>query len=291
MPRSPEDILRALPCWRGAISIAPLHGGLSNANFTVTDSSGAYVARLGRDFPFHHVNRRREAEVSRWAFGAGLSPEVIHSAEGVLVCRRIDGRAYQAEDVGRDLDRIVALIRRCHQDMSALAQGEANLFWVFHVLRDYARTLARHPGAGALPRMMEIARAMEAAQIPLPIIFGHHDLLPANFMADDNRLWLIDWEYAGFGTAMFDLANVAANAGLDAGMEERLLTLYFGRAPDEALRRSFAAMKVASALRETLWAMVSELHMDAPGVDYAAYGRECLEKFEAEWRAYSGAAA
>ena len=47
--------------------------------------------------------------------------------------------------------------------------------------------------------------------MPLPIIFGHHDLLPTNFMDDGKRLWLIDWEYGGFGTAMFDLANIASN--------------------------------------------------------------------------------
>jgi aminoglycoside phosphotransferase (APT) family kinase protein len=53
--------------------------------------------------------------------------------------------------------------------------------------------------------------ALEAAQAPLPMVFGHHDLLPGNFIDDGKRLWLIDWEYAGFGTAMFDLANLATN--------------------------------------------------------------------------------
>ncbi|MEZ5913896.1 MAG: phosphotransferase [Paracoccaceae bacterium] len=43
------------------------------------------------------------------------------------------------------------------------------------------------------------------------IVYGHHDLLPANFLEDaDGRLWLIDYEYAGFGTAMFDLAGAAS---------------------------------------------------------------------------------
>ncbi len=34
------------------------------------------------------------------------------------------------------------------------------------------------------------------------------------------------------------------------------------------MRRSFAAMKAASALREALWAMVSDVHLKTPGVDY-----------------------
>ena len=74
---------------------------------------------------------------------------------------------------------------------------------------------------------------LEAAQQPLPIVFGHNDLLPANFLDDGKRLWLIDFEYAGFGTAMFDLAGAASNAGMTTEESEELLAAYFGRQPDE----------------------------------------------------------
>jgi thiamine kinase-like enzyme len=104
-------------------------------------------------------------------------------------------------------------------------------------------------------------------------------LLPGNFLDDGRRLWLIDWEYAGFGTPMFDLANLADNGEYDETLETRLLGLYFEGAPDAALRFAFDAMKLASALREMLWAMVSELHLAAPGADYAAYASACREKF------------
>jgi len=290
MTLDPEAVVRALPCWRGPIAVEPLCGGLSNASFKVVEDGRAYVARLGRDFPFHHVSRRREAQASRWAHAAGLAPRVVYSGEGVLVCEFIDGRTYGAADVRADLDRVGALIKRCHREMPNQARGEATLFWVFHVLRDYAATLREggHAIAPDLPRLMKIAGALEAAQAPLPIVFGHHDLLPANFIADETRLWLIDWEYAGFGAPLFDLANVADNAEFDAGQERRLLTLYFEHEPDAALQRSFAAMKVASALREALWAMVSQIHLSAPGVDYGAYAQACLEKFETRYKTYRG---
>jgi thiamine kinase-like enzyme len=97
----------------------------------------------------------------------------------------------------------------------------------------------------------------------------------------DGRLRLIDYEYAGFGTAMFDLAGAASNAGMDEGQAMRLLSAYFGGPPDRPLLRAFAAMQVASLLREAMWAMVSALHLSAPGVDYAAYADENLEKLSA----------
>ncbi|NBP95332.1 MAG: choline kinase, partial [Gammaproteobacteria bacterium] len=44
---------------------------------------------------------------------------------------------------------------------------------------------------------------------------GHNDLLAANFIDDGHRLWLIDWDYAGYNSPLFDLANLAANNEID----------------------------------------------------------------------------
>ena len=283
-----EENIRSLPCWRGPPVIAPLRGGLSNASFKVTDAGGAFVARFGRDFPFHHVSRRREAAASRAAEAVGLAPRIHYVGDGVLVSAFIEGRTLAASDLREKLAAIVALIRRGHLEMRAAIRGEAGAFWVFHVIRDYADALrAADRGGPELTEMIEFAAALEAMQVPLPLVFGHHDLLPGNFLDDGRRLWLIDWEYAGFGTPMFDLANLADNADYDDELETRLLTLYFDRSPDEATRRAFTAMKLASSLREMLWAMVSELHLAAPGVDYAAYAAECRAKFERARQAYS----
>ena len=49
------------------------------------------------------------------------------------------------------------------------------------------------------------------------------------------RLWLIDYEYAGFGTAMFDLANLCLQHRLlRRASRPQLLEAYFGAPPAEA---------------------------------------------------------
>ena len=50
--------------------------------------------------------------------------------------------------------------------------------------------------------------------------------------------------------------------------------------------RSHAAMEAASLLREALWSFVSVHHLDRPGVDYAAYGRENIARFDAALSAW-----
>ena len=283
-----EARVKALPIWKGKPMITPLKGGVSNASFKVTDASGTYVARVGGDYPFHQVSRQREAIASRAAFEAGLSPEVIHAADGIMVLRYIQARTYAEADVRANTVACVDILRRCHTNMGRRITGQGAIFWVFQILRDYARTLARgkHRMLDNIPRWMAITDQLEAAQLPMPIVFGHHDVLPSNFMDDGKRLWLIDWEYGGFGTALFDLASIAANNSFDGQGEALILEAYFEAKPNEALWRAFHAMKAASALREAIWGMVSELHLNAPGVDYAAYSHEYLGRFETVYAGY-----
>ena len=284
-----EARIAALPCWSGKVKVEPLQGGLSNAVFVVDDGRGRYVARCGSDIPVHHVFRDRELAVSMAAHAAGLSPEVMYAAPGVMVLRHIDGRTLAEADLRENIARVVALLVQCHRELARHLVGPANTFWVFHVIRDYAHTLrAARGGVDAeLARYLALADALEARQVALPIVFGHHDLLPGNFLDDGKRLWLIDWEYGGFGTAMFDLANLAANGGFSPDDDRNLLEAYFPHRVGEELGRSFDAMKVASALREAAWAMVSAHHLAAPGADYAAHAADYRARAEVALARYA----
>jgi thiamine kinase-like enzyme len=280
------DAVAALPCWQGTPSGERLSGGLSNEIWKVTDDAGAHVVRLGRDYPFHHVDRAREAMTARAAHAAGFGPEVLYTAPGVMVTAFIGARTWGAEDLRADPERVARLLSDFHRRMAAGISGPAFLFWPFHVIRDYARTLGGTAHEGVTPPFLTLADEMERAQVPLPIVFGHHDLLPANFLDDGRRLWLIDYEYAGFGTALFDLAGAAANAEMPPDAAEALLSAYFGATPEPELFRAFDAMQVAALLRETLWAYVSDLHLSAPGVDYMAYAAENRARLDAALAAY-----
>lgn len=279
-----------LPCWQGPVAAEPLKGGLSNESWKVTDTRGAHVARFGKDFPIHHVDRAREAMSARAAHAAGFAPDVEFSAKGVMVCAYVAAKTWVAADVRANPERVGLLLREFHRKLPAHVTGTPVIFWPFHVIRDYARTLreAHSPFLGGVPRLLALSEAFEAAQIPLPIVFGHHDLLPGNFLDDSRKLWLIDFEYAGFGTAMFDIAGAAANAEMDETQSASLLSAYFGAEPDAATWRAFDAMQGAALVREAMWAMVSDIHLAAPGADYKAYAAENLARLSAFLNRYRG---
>lgn len=153
------------------------------------------------------------------------------------------------------------------------------------MVRDYLATL-RDGGSryvGEVASWADRATLLESVVGSIDVVFGHNDLLASNLLDDGQRLWLIDWDYAGFNASLFDVGGLASNNGFDAAHERALLAAYFGRSPDGLLTSRYEAMKCASLLRETLWSMVSELTSKVSGVDFAAYTQENRARFEAAW--------
>lgn len=273
----------ALPIWRGQASVSPLDGGITNRNFLVQDAFRRAVVRIGTDIPVHQIMRFNELAASMAAFAAGVSPEVIHHEPGLLVIDFVDGRTLTSADFTKDvvLDEAVALLARAHRDIPFHLRGPVLVFWVFHVIRDYAATLhaANSPHMPRLSDLLLQATVLETAVGPIDLVFGHNDLLPANFLQDGTRMWLIDWDYAGFNSPLFDLGGLASNNALGLAQETRMLEQYFDRPVAASLWRNYLAMKAASALREALWSMVSEIHSTLP-FDYAAYTRANLASYD-----------
>lgn len=276
-----------LPCWSGPVTPQPLRGGITNTNFLVRDGGQRFVVRIGSDIPIHGVMRFNELAASRAAHAAGLSPEVVYAEPGAMVLRYIEGGPLTPELIREPatLARLVDLIRRCHDEVPRFLRGPALVFWVFHVIRDYAATLTdgRSPHASSLPRLLQAADRLAQDVGPIMLVYGHNDLLAGNLLDDGRRLWLIDWDYAGFNSPLFDLGGLASNNELSRDQERFVLERYFGRC-DADLERRFDAMRCASLLRESLWSMVSEQYSTL-GFDYASYTQTNLARFE---RAYVG---
>jgi len=283
-PRDPVARALALPLWVGPVSAVSLGGGITNLNVLVTDANRRAVVRIGDDIPVHQIMRFNELAASRAAHAAGISPAVLYHEPGALVIDFVESRTMTALDLRQPdiLAQALALVRNTHRDIPRHLRGPALTFWVFQVLRDYAATLdegaSRHQPQ--IPGLLDEAATLEAAVGRIDLVFGHNDLLPANFLHDGTRMWLIDWDYAGWNSSLFDLGGLAANAGLDAVQEEWLLTTYYGQAPDADLWRRYRAMKAAAALREAMWSMVQEIHSGLD-FDYAAYTADYLATYRA----------
>ncbi|MEM7523234.1 MAG: phosphotransferase [Pseudomonadota bacterium] len=277
------DRVARLSCFASPEDVTPLGGGITNINLVVRDRGRRYVVRLGDDIPEHGVMRWNELALNRAAEAAGLSPAVVHHEPGVLVLDFIEAKTFEEADV-RDpaiLPRVIDLVARAHRTLGAHLTTPILTFWPFQVIRTYAARLTAEGSshAGLLPGLMQDADGLETATGKVDLVIGHNDLLAANLLDDGERLWLIDWEYGGFNTPLFDLAGLAGNNGLTQPQESEMLERYFD-APAEAQRRPYQAMKCASLMREALWSMTSEIH-SAIDFDYAGYTAENMTRLSA----------
>ena len=290
MSKTIEHQIRELDFWKGGITLEPIEGGITNQNFVVIDQGKKFFVRMGDDIPLHGVMRFNELEASIAAAKVGLSPAVAYHAPGVLILNFIEGKTLTEAEIRQDvyLERILPMLHTCHRELAQQIRGPALIFWVFHVIRDYLGTPQNDGSRSSdmLPRLQEKGAVLEAAVGSVDIVYGHNDLLAANFIDDGNRLWLVDWDYAGYNSPLFDLANLASNNSLSRNQEDWLLQHYFNAPISDQTRHGFEAMKCASLLRETLWSMVSEIHSQLD-FDFVAYTRENLERFEQQWNSFS----
>jgi thiamine kinase-like enzyme len=248
----------------------------------VRSGGQAYVARLSQELPLLGIDRRNEILCQQAASARGLAPEVVHHQEGLLVSRFVEGRTLGAADVRRPdtIRRAAALLYRLHQGWDALT-GELLYFCPFQAIRTYAGSAARLRAVAPddLGAMLEHARRLVRRIAPFRPVLCHNDLMPANLIDDDQRLWVVDWEYGGVGHPLFDLANIAANAAFSDDQDHALLAAYHDGGPvDPRELAELRIFKTASFLRDALWATIQTVASDID-FDYRRYADENFQAY------------
>jgi thiamine kinase-like enzyme len=252
----------------------PLDGGITNRNYKVRFGGDDYVVRVpGKDTNLLEIDRLAELAAGELAAEAGVAPKMAAMLEDppCLVAEFLGGRTLTAEELRRpaSLVDVAADLRRIHNSRQTLP----STFSAFRIVETYARTAAER--GATVPH--EYAQAHENARLIEGALTGpehepvpcHNDLLAANFLHDGERLWIVDWEYAGMGNRYFDLGNFAVNNELGPDEEGALLTAYFEGPPTPRRRAALGLMRFMSDFREAMWGVVqsavSELDFDFTG--------------------------
>ena len=277
------DLVSSLSCFQNPTDITPINGGITNVNVGVTNNNKKYVVRIGKDIPEHGVMRWNELALSKAAQSLGVSPAVVHYEPGILVLEFIEAQTFEEADVrkSQNLMRIISLVAKTHRGIGQHLNTPILTFWPFQVNQSYMSRLESN-GSPHMSKLADLKRQLEVLQDAtgqVDLVIGHNDLLAANILDDGDQLWLIDWEYGGFNTPLFDLAGLAGNNGLSILQEQQMLEQYFDRSW-EIYWRPYQAMKCTSLMRETLWSMISELYSEIE-FDYAAYTSENLTRLNA----------
>jgi len=272
--------IKSLSIWSHELKINPLEGGITNLNFLVNHGNDKLVVRLGQDIPEHLVFRSNEINVSKAAYEIGVSPKLIHSELGVLVLEYIESETLNPTGVQKNLDRIIPVIKKIHNEIPNFLSGQPAMFWVFYVIKYYANFLRSNHSShhDKIDDLLYKASKLEKLSSPREIVFGHNDFLAANFLDDGSKIWVVDWEYGGFNDPLFDIGGLASNNDFNQDLEKEALEMYYEKTLTNDVLLKYNSMKTASLLRETMWSMVSEITSKLE-FDYGLYTQENLSKF------------
>ena len=283
-----ENLIRSLPFWKNEIKIKAIKGGLTNQNFLVQENSKKFFVRLGDDMPEHNVSRSKELIASNAAAEIGLSPAVIYNTKGVLILEYIEGAMLSTDSIVDKLESIISLIKKIHSEMSKKLYGHSVNFGAFDAIKRYAKLLKNHKSSYTqlLPSLLFQVDKLEINTSPYDIVFCHNDLIFTNFLDDEDRLWIVDWEYSGFNNPLFDLGDFASHCNFSENKEIFLLENYFEKKINEKLLLEFNSFKCAAILREAMWSMVAELTSKID-FNFLIYTQEKLAKFNDEYNKLS----
>lgn len=276
-----EQAIARVPIWANAqnIKVSPLEGGITNQNYRIDAGGKSFHLRIaGENTELLGIDREREHRAHLIAGELDIAPEVVYfiEPEGYLVTRFIDGRPVPVEELRqpKNIQRVAEILNKIHSMPSI-----PGTFSAFQVVRDYAG-IARHYQVTFPESFRRLIKQMNDAESALtnrPLILRpcHNDLLNANFLLGD-KLYILDWEYAGMGDIYFDLANFSNNHELSKTEDELLLDFYFGQVKARDLAH-LHIMKIMSDFREAMWGLV-QVGISDLNFDFHAYANKHFER-------------
>lgn len=265
-----DGLLDQLDCLRGRPrEVTVLAGGLTNTNVRVTTPQADVVVRISsKDSSLLAIDREAEYRNSCAAAESGAAPAVIEyrPEHHLLVVAFLDGTTFGPEDLRRDdnLVRVAAVCRRLHAGPRFVGD-----FDMFDVQRFYLTTVQER-GYRLPPRYLEFMPRVEHIRdaltvIPTQPVPCNNDLLAANFIDDGDRLWVIDFEYAGNNDPYFELGNIWSESNLSLEQLDELVSYYYGYEEPNLVARA-RLLGLMSKYGWTLWASIqdatSELDFD-----------------------------
>ena len=239
--------------WAVSLAVQPtvieaLSGGLTNHSFLVEAGTYRAVVRINAENSLSlGIDRRREQDILAQLDTTGCVPATWFISDEVLVSEYVLGRCWDASDLHNKTNR--QKIRKILQKIQAVPLPEGSqprkyLAYCQHYIQQL-------PLAIQTSEQLFIDELLEAANIIdqgswTPVI-SHHDLVPENIIETNQRLFLLDWEYAAYGHPAIDVLRVGGDVSSD---------------PDAA------CIKILQQGIDRLWYLLQEVEEDSFGVAF-----------------------
>lgn len=261
-------------------TLEQLSGGLTNRNIKITTPDGIYVARcVDTERNLLGIDRDREHANTVAAERAGVGARVLDYRPdlGVLLLAYLEGKTLDNSDFQRD-----GVIAKAARACRTLHRGPrfTGRFDMFERQPAYLATTRQHgfaipadyhDHAEAFAAARHVLTATDDTTVPC-----NNDLLAGNFIEDGDRMWLIDYEYAGNNDPCFELGNIWSECGLSLEQLAELVTEYYGR----ELRHKIARAHLQGIVAKYGWTLWGCIQYGSSAIEYDFWDW-AMERYEA----------
>jgi thiamine kinase-like enzyme len=268
-----DEVVARISDWKGKnVSIHPLSGGLTNANFKVeVDGVPHFVRVPGESTELLAIDRKNEYHNTKAAAEAGVAPKVLyHLPEyNVMVIEFLNGKTMSKDSLNEK-----GMPTRMAQAIKKLNRGPRFLtdFNMFRLTEYYLGVCKerdiRIPDGylDRMPTVMQIEKAMNVT--PLTTVPCNNDLLAENYIDDGKQLWLIDYEYSGNNDPTFELGNTCQEMQFSDEQIGEVCAAYFG----ETTPRMIARMKLNMIMSDVGWGLWAAIQAKISTIDFDFWG-------------------
>ena len=257
-------------------------GGLTNRNYRIDCDSGSYVLRLAGEGTGDYIDREAELYNASIASAAGVNAEIVHfdTGSGTMICRYIDhgitldAAGFRDAGVLTRTGRSFRQLHDCGNDFKGRFELFEQVDAYLNVLNGLKAELP--PGYGEVQQDAEQVRAALDVH-PLPSRPCHCDPMMENCIDDGEKVWIIDFEYAGNIDPMWDLGDLSVEGGFSDEQDGIFLEAYFGHPASAFDHGRMVMYKAMCDLLWTLWGVVQHAN-DNPADDFWAYAVERLDR-------------
>jgi thiamine kinase-like enzyme/choline kinase/predicted transcriptional regulator len=250
-------------------------GGMTNKNFKVTVHDKEYVLRIPGKGTEQMISRQNEKVNSALASKLGIDAGLIYFNEetGVKVSELIPNAETLNPKTAKRQDYMkltTAVLRKLHQSGEVMA----NEFNVFEEIGKYEQLMQAANGK-PYAHYQEVREQVMVLKdyyqsLNFDLVPCHNDLVPENLVkSGKDKVYLIDWEYAGMNDPMWDLAAHSIECDFAPEDEELFLALYLqaDHTPLDIQQRVLMN-KIFQDFLWSIWTIIKE----AKGDDFGTYG-------------------
>ena len=220
----------------GARIVMRLEGGMSNYTYVVECQGKKYTYRVPGKFAEKFVDRDDEWTNIQEVDLIGLNNVTTYMEirSGEKLAEYVEGTIMCTTDVVSYNEMSVAALKKIHGSNMKFKDYDA-----FGRLAQYER-YCTETGFSFPQEYIDLRKkldAIRATQTNVPMVPCHCDYQPTNLVISGDKLYVLDWEYAGMNDPFYDIACYG-NAGFDKALA--LLETYVGHKPTkEELQRLY----------------------------------------------------